>query len=63
MLMRSRASKASHRRQNTLQMLDHIIATEEAKEAGDSDKEIDFENALRDDPSPVREGYKPSVQF
>jgi hypothetical protein len=44
-------------------MLDHIIATEEAKEAGDSDKEIDFENALRDDPSPVREGYKPSVQF
>ena len=37
-------------------MLDHIIATEEAKEGGDGspDEEFDFEKALRDDPSPER---------
>jgi hypothetical protein len=37
-------------------MMDAIIATEEAKEAGeDSPKEgFDFENALRNDSSPIR---------
>ena len=58
MLKRSRAAKGSHRRQNTLQMMDHIIATEEAKEVGNEspDEGFDFDNALRNDPSPERQG-------
>lgn len=56
MLKRRMAAKGSHRRQNTLQMMDHIIATEEAKDAGNDspDEGFDFENALRNDESPER---------